>query len=206
MWTCAELAETILSKQLPPLHVDADVYPLPSIRDVPTGIERKRLVQRVFYILRRKIAAELRAKAFLRRVYLPGEDAVRGESAYRAHHAFRIEIHGVIPGVRQQSGAKIKHRTVFEALTAPQNGDVVQMAIFVAKQHVHLEQQRQVRAESFQASEPRDLLRNPRHFTRRFTVFCQSGPTPFRSSSETIRMDSSFSRKFSLEQPRRERR
>lgn len=111
-----------------------------------------------------EIAFQLRAIDCLRRVNLPEKRGMQGLRPQLTEQPFRLDIHWIIPDVGQQACSKIEEGSVIEVLTTPQNSNIVQMPVLIAKQHVRLKQHGQIRAKAAQTGQPFYIFYHPADF------------------------------------------
>ena len=94
---------------------------------------------------------------------LPCESGTQRTGSQQPDVGLWVNIQRIIPDVGEQPGPEIKERTIVESLAPAENGDVVEVPVLVAEQHVRFEQQGQVDAKPLQASEPNGLFGHPAH-------------------------------------------
>src|SRR5699024_437491 len=96
---------------------------------------------------------QLGAVELLRGVSLAGEGRMEGARRQAGEQRLGRNVHGGELGVGQETGAVVEDRAVVVDAALLQHGDVVEMAVVVEKQGVHLEKQGEILGELGQACE-----------------------------------------------------
>ena len=84
---------------------------------------------------------------------LPGKESAQGLGPQLPHKRFGDDVQRKVPGVGEQPGPKVEEGAVGKAAVPAEDGNVVQVPVFVAKEHIRLEQSGEVFSKPVKARE-----------------------------------------------------
>ena len=145
------------------MYLNTSHYSTGEIGPVPLGIKLQRLSQSGSNILDSKVPLQLGTIDRPGSLNLPAKGGIQRKSAKEPQMGTGLNIQRVVPYVGEHPCPKIEEGTVVETLTPTQYGNVIQVSVFIAEQHIRLKEQGHVLAKSRKASKLCGLFCHPTH-------------------------------------------